>query len=148
MKCTYRGRGRRWFVFLLVITNMIICDARTNLRACWRLTETIAWPSDARIATAVSHLIGVFFSCAQFLQISRTLVELHWAHRRGTTTTLLSVRALPKNGRCVHSICQRRPACPPPSWLRTRRARANLLVTTLNMRTLNMRSGQLRMPER
>ena len=60
-----------------------------------------------------------------------------------TTTTLLDVRALPKNCSCVHSICQRRPACPPPSWLRTWRARANLLVTTLNMR-----SGRLRMPER
>ena len=61
----------------------------------------------------------------------------------GTTTTLLVVRALHKNCRCVHSICQRRPACPPPSWLRTWRARANLLVTTLNMR-----SGRLQMPER
>jgi len=56
--------------------------ARTNPRACWGLTETGARPSDARIATAVSHLIGVFFSCAQFLQISRTLAETHWAHGR------------------------------------------------------------------
>jgi len=57
-------------------------NARTNSRACWRLTETSARPSDARIATAVSLLIGVFFSCALFLQISRTLVELHWARER------------------------------------------------------------------
>jgi len=57
-------------------------NARTNSRAYWRLSETSARPSDARIATAVSHLIGVFFSCALFLQISRTHVELHWARRR------------------------------------------------------------------
>jgi len=35
----------------------------------------------------------------------------------GTTTTLLTVRALTKNCRCVYSICQRRPTFPPPSWL-------------------------------
>ena len=57
-------------------------NTRTNSRAYWRLTETSARPCDTRIATAVSHLIGVFFSCALFLQISRTLVELHWARRR------------------------------------------------------------------
>jgi len=55
---------------------------RINSRACWRLTETSARPSDVRIATAVSHLIGLFFSCALFLQISRTLAELHWNCRR------------------------------------------------------------------
>jgi len=35
----------------------------------------------------------------------------------GTTTTLLAVRTLPNNCRCVYSICQCSPACPPPAWL-------------------------------
>ena len=70
---------------------------RTNPRACWGLTETGARPSDARIAIAVSHLIG------EFLQISRTLAELHWAHGRrhydhadncSSATQELSLRAL------------------------------------------------------
>jgi len=35
------------------------------------------------------------------------------------TTTLPAVRALPDNCSCLHSICCRRPARPPPAWLRT-----------------------------
>ena len=46
------------------------------------VTATCARPSDARIATAASLFIGVLFCCAQRLQISRTLAELHWILRR------------------------------------------------------------------
>jgi len=67
----------------------------------------------------------------------------------GTTTTLLAVRALLKNCHCVHSICRRSPACPPPAWLQTWRAHANLLVPCgPSPTTFNRRSGQLWMPER
>ena len=68
----------------------------TNSRACWRLTETSARPSDARIATAVSHLIGVFFSCALSLQILRTLAELYWARRRRHHDHAASCLSAPK----------------------------------------------------
>jgi len=53
-----------------------------DLRACWQLTATCARPSDASIATASSLFIGVLSYCAQRLQISRTLAELYWIHRR------------------------------------------------------------------
>ena len=68
-----------------------------DLRACWELTATYARPSDARIATTASLLIGVLFCCAQRLQISRTLSELHWIRRRRRTTALLPASALPKS---------------------------------------------------
>ena len=55
---------------------------KKDLRACWRLTETSARPSDARIVTAASHCIGVFFGCAWCPEISRTLEEPHWIRRR------------------------------------------------------------------
>ena len=53
-----------------------------DFRACWRLTEPSARLSDARIATAALHFIGVFFDCAWCLEISCTLEEPHWVRRR------------------------------------------------------------------
>ena len=50
----------------------------------------------ARIATTASLFIGVLFCCAQRLQISRTLAELHWIRRIGPTNALLPAPALPK----------------------------------------------------
>jgi len=58
---------------------ILLVSWKKNSRQAGDLTER---QCDARIATAVSHLIGVFFSCAPFLQISRTLAEFHWARRR------------------------------------------------------------------
>ena len=43
-----------------------------------------------------------------------------------------AVRVLPKNCRCVHSICQRRPACPPPSWPRLHGARVPICSSQLS----------------
>jgi len=56
--------------------NKVHCGTK-EFRACWRLTKTSARPSDARIATATSHFIGVFFDCAWCLEISRTLEDPH-----------------------------------------------------------------------
>ena len=67
-----------------------------DLRASWPLAAACARPSDARIATTASLFIGVLFCCAQRLQISRTLAELHWIRRRRPTTALLPASALPK----------------------------------------------------
>ena len=60
---------------------MKFCGTK-EFRACWRPTETSARPSDARIATAASHFIGVFLDCAWCLQLSRTLEDPHWVRRR------------------------------------------------------------------
>ena len=90
-----------------------------EFRAYCRPTETVAGPSDARLAAAASHFIGVFLACAWRLELSRAFkvripigsVDV------GTTTTLLAARALPNNCTCVHLNCQHNPASPLPALL-------------------------------
>jgi len=55
--------------------------------------------------------------CSAALRALASRVLLQNSVSVGRTTTLLAARALPKNCSCVHLICWRSLASPPPAWL-------------------------------
>ena len=75
--CAFKSR-----VLLRNSIRFVGVGTTTTLLAVQALTETNARPSDARTNTTTSRFIGVFFCCALYHRISRTLTEPHRVRRR------------------------------------------------------------------